>query len=354
MFDPEKEMVVRYRVPGKGPRLEMPVFNAPITAAENFLRAVRTKDPLFLPDYRHFQGFGISIFPDVEARGFIMDGSKPRFHPEGFPDMFGVRWMYSPDIGGSMVVPGKPKLSCIAQWRDLEWPNIDSWDWEGQQQISKDYIKNPELLIKPTIFTGYFERLISLLDFENAAMALIDEDEQEEVHAFLDKLSDLYCAIIDKYSQYFGIQALCVHDDWGSQRAPFFSLNTAREMLVPYIKKVTDHAHSRGIIYDMHCCGKIESVFPAMAEAGIDVWSGQHMNDKEMLYQAYGDKVLIGVETPNITAEMSKDEVDAIAREYAKGHMVPGRPALIDFHSPIANPYFFEAIYREARLLADR
>ena len=139
------------------------------------------------------------------------------------------------------------------------------------------------------------------------------------------------------------------HDDWGSQRAPFFSLDTVREMLVPPLSKVVKHVHSKGLFYDMHCCGQVEALLPAMIEAGVDSWSGQPMNDKAMLYHKYGKEILIGVETPDIPEDMPDAQVDEIAKKYVEEFMVPGAPAMIGFSSQILNPYFFEAVYRYSR-----
>lgn len=347
----EEEMKVRCVIPGARGRIDMPVFSAPITAKENMKRAIYDKNPLFMPSYRYYQNFTPRVVPDIEARGFIMDGGAPAQHPEGFKDMFGINWLFIPVAGGSMVEPGNPLMTDMNEWEEkVVWPDIDSWDWTGQAELSKEFIKQEELALVPTLMTGYFERMISMMDFEGAAMALIDEEQQEAVHGFLDKLADLYCRIIDKYLEYFpGIDGFTVHDDWGSQRAPFFSLDTVREMLVPPLSKVVKHVHSKGLFYDMHCCGQVEALLPAMIEAGVDSWSGQPMNDKAMLYHKYGKEILIGVETPDIPEDMPDAQVDEIAKKYVEEFMVPGAPAMIGFSSQILNPYFFEAVYRYSR-----
>lgn len=346
----ESEMEIRYTIPGRRGRMDTPVFDAPITACENFKKAIFEKSPCFVPDYKHILNFTPRVVPDTEARGFVFDGGEPVSHPEGFLDMFGVKWLFIEVAGGSMVEPGHPVLSDMNEWKEkIQWPDIDTWDWEGQLALSRDYIKNPELALAPTILTGYFERMISLMDFEGAAMAMIDEEQQEAVHGFLDRLADLYCGLIDKFVEYFHIDGICIHDDWGSQRSPFFSLETVRSMLVPHIRKVTLHAHGKGLFYDMHCCGQVEALIPAMVEAGVDSWSGQEMNDKAKLYHLYGRELMIGVDTPVIPEDMPREEVDRLAREYVEEFVNPGAPAMIGFASQIHHPYFIEALYRYSR-----
>ena len=89
-----------------------------------------------------------------------------------------------------------------------------------------------------TFLNGFgFERLISFMGFEAAAMALVDEEQQDALKELFDRLSDLYCRIIDKCCEAYDIDGFIIHDDWGTQRAPFFSFDTGRELLVPYMKK---------------------------------------------------------------------------------------------------------------------
>ena len=346
----ESELKVRYVIPGARGRIDMPVYDGPVTAGENMKRAIFDKAPEYMPSYRYYLNFTPRIIPDNEARGFVMDGGDPVRHPEGFRDMFGINWIFVEVAGGSMVEPGNPLMHDMNDWKEkVVWPDVDSWDWKGQAELSREFTANQELALVPTIMTGYFERMISMMDFEGAAMALIDEEQQEAVHEFLDRLAELYCRIIDKYVEYFPIDGICVHDDWGSQRAPFFSLDTVKEMLVPHIRKVTEHAHSKGLFYDMHCCGQVENLIPAMIEAGVDSWSGQPMNDKGKLYHQYGSEILIGVDTPDIPENMPKETVYEIARKYVEEFLQPGAPAMIGFNSQILNPVFFEAVYRYSR-----
>ncbi|MBQ3165842.1 MAG: hypothetical protein IJC01_00740, partial [Clostridia bacterium] len=84
------------------------------------------------------------------------------------------------------------------------------------------------------------------------------------------------------------------HDDWGSQRAPFFSLDTCMEMIVPHIKKIVDFCHSKGLWFQQHSCGKNEMLVPAYIAAGVDLWCPQPMNDIVKLVKEYGDKLLFG------------------------------------------------------------
>ena len=160
-----------------------------------------------------------------------------------------------------------------------------------------------------TIYSGFFERLISFMDFENAAIAMIDPDQKDGVHRLFDRLADLYEEMIDHMHRYFHPDVICIHDDWGSQMAPFFSLATCREMLVPYLKRVAESCHKRGIYLNLHSCGKNDILVPAMVEADIDMWYPQPMNDLNLVFeQAYG-KFVIGVPAPSLAPDASEEEI---------------------------------------------
>ena len=163
--------------------------------------------------------------------------------PVGGADIFGVQWKYIDIAGGSMVEPGRPFLKEVSEWREkVRFPELDRWDWEKSAEENREFL-NTDKLVTAWIFNGLFERLISFVDFEAAAVALIDEEQQDDVKALFQELADFYKRLIDKFVEYYHVDAIFFHDDWGSQRAPFFSLDTCREMIVPYMKQTVSYTH---------------------------------------------------------------------------------------------------------------
>ncbi|MBR6323328.1 MAG: methyltransferase [Lachnospiraceae bacterium] len=295
-----------------------PLLNTPISPRENYLMLLRGEEPLWMPLARDTLSVTPAICKDNIARGFVFDTTG--FDPNkdgGGPDMFGVEWEWVPQVRGSMVRPGHPKVPDITEWEDyIEFPDPDTWDWAGSAEINKALIEQNDLLRGATILNGLFERLISFVEMSEALVAMIDEDEQEAVHRLFDRLADFYPKIIRGYKEYYNIDILTFHDDWGSQRAPFFSLDTVREMLVPYLKRIVDATHELGVKFELHSCGKNEMLVPAMIEAGVDMWNGQPMNDKKMLVEKYGDEMIFGAYPTTITAESAPEEVRSTCKEF--------------------------------------
>ena len=315
-FDPkELEPIGYFR--GANPKAPpTPVFNSPISRKENFLAMVRGETPLWLPSSNEFYLFMPTCVPDNWARGMVSAFSPVSFDQFGGKDMFGVEWEYVPTVRGSMVRPGNPFVADLEHWEDyVKMPDIDSWDWEGCAKES-EALRNDGRLVKVSMMTGLFERLISFVEMTNAMVALVDEDSQVAVHRLFDKLCEVYDKIFEKFEKYFHADIVWFHDDWGSQRAPFFSANTVREMILPYLKRCVESAHKHGMVFELHCCGQVEALVPCMIEAGVDCWNGQTMNDKKKMAQMYGDKIIVDSSPDSLGLDATPEQVEANVRKY--------------------------------------
>ena len=328
-------------------------FNYPVSPREGFIAAYNRK-PMWLLAGTESQMFSPKVNPDNIARAFVFDksGFQNAEQGGGF-DMFGIDWEYIAQVGGSMVRPGKPFAEDANEIADkIVWPDIDSWDWEGCAKANAEFA-NSDKAVVAWFLNGWYERLISFMDFENAIMALFDEDQKDAVKAFFDKLSDLYIRIFDKYLEYFPyIDSFCIHDDWGSQKETFFSPAIAEEMIVPYMKKVTDYLHSRGKFCELHSCGQALKQIPNFIAAGWDSWSGQSMNDTAKIYELYGDKLIIGVIPEKFdAAEATEEKQREMARAHANKYGLPGMPTTLNaFGTGVLTPIYAEEVYKQSRL----
>ena len=294
------------------------IFNTPITPRENDRLTASHRDPAWLgQELNH-------VFPreilDNVARGFVIDGA-PFTAPFGGPDMFCVEWVYVPVVRGSMEKPGFRKVADINEWeKDLPFPDLNQLDWPAIRERCASVIR-PDKITSTMVYTGFFERLISLLGFEDAAMSLIDEDCQDAIHRLFDKLCIYYDDLFAHLQTYCGLEYVVFHDDWGSQHSLFFSVNTCREMLLPYLTRVVQSAHKRGIFFNFHCCGRVERLVPLMGEAGCDAWDGQDMNDIWGLYHTYGDRlnITLNQKVLTISPEDAERWVDNIVSHLERG-----------------------------------
>ena len=318
----EKEMQSEevYQLPFPGaPAILKPHY--PISPAENFRRTL-AGEPVWIPADIELFLFAPSTIGENVARGLVVDALRVPPQELGGRDYFGIEWTFIPEQGGSMVKPGSPLLEEACEWEEkVVFPDVSAMDWEACAQRNQ-FLLSQGKLIKMPFYTGFFERLVSFMDMEGALIALVDEEQQEDVKALFDRLADFYIEMIINMRKYFHLDILWFHDDWGSQKAPLFSYETVEEMILPYLKKVIDAAHEAGVIFEFHSCGCIESLVPLIIEAGADMWDGQNMNDKQTLSRTYRGKLGLEVEAP-IRPGMSDQELHTCIRElldqYAPG-----------------------------------
>jgi hypothetical protein len=254
-------------------------LSTPITPRENIRRCFHGEAPKWLPDGTFDQvDITPDCIPDVVAGGY-----------EGGVDTFGVKWIPLENGLPAMVPPGNPLLTDIADWSDLIWPDVASWDWDAcgkqyQQTLGTDR------WFRGVIMSSYFERLIALMDFEAAAMALLEDPEA--VAAFFDKLTDFHIEMIDHYQQHFKVDSIMMHDDWAAQRSPFFSIKVVRELFVPQYQKLVKHCHEKGLKLILHTCGNVRELIPAMIEAGLDgLQIQENAINLEEVIREYGDAI---------------------------------------------------------------
>ena len=328
------------------------IYRTPVLPKENYHAVYSREMPLWIPAGSDRRMVSPRIDPDNVVRAMVSDAQPLK--PEelvGGKDRHGIEWIYVPIARGSMVKPGNPFLEDANDWEKmLRFPDLDAWDWEGSVAVNKPELDKLDRALTMTILTGFFERLISLMDFDKAAIAMIDEEQKDAVKALFDRLADLYIEMIRRYKQAYNPMIVCIHDDWGSQRSPFFSLATIREMIVPAFSRVAQAAHEIGVFLDIHSCGKNEKIVPAYIETGADSWSGQTINDKALVHELYGDKLIIGLD-PDITftPETTDAEAVAAAKRFVQrfGPEMEKKPFLCSgMGAPVA---FLDTLYEESR-----
>ena len=334
---------------GKIPGSPWPAWNTPVTPKQNYINWLNGEKPLFMVMPNHVISFAPAIIPDTVARHFVLETTPQDPDSMGGKDMFGVDWQYMPSAGGSMVPPGNPAIKYIEDWEDIPMPDVASWDWEGSAKLNEG-LKQDYYARKCWLFTGLFERLISWLDFEEAAIALIDDDSKEDVHAALDAVTSIYEQIIPRIKQCYDVDTMYVHDDWGSQMAPFFSYDACEEMLLPYLKRLVKCTHDNGMKYDMHSCGHNETLLPIMIEAGVDTWAPQQMNDYDKMFAEHGNEFRLQVNYTPPSKDVDELEVARRCEEFLDRYSRPDRWAGIYCHvGPAVHPKWMAYMYAISR-----
>ncbi len=278
-------------------RKDFEFFRTPISSRENIQRLYEGKTPMWIPFTNEMINFKVDCDPENVARG-----------PSGGVDGWGVEWVW--EGMGAMVRPGAPKVPDITEWEKyVTPPDPDAWDWAGCRERAEGQF-DPDRMLWVTVGSCLFERLIAVMDFSNAAMALIDDDQKEGTHRFFRAVTDARLKYYRQIKRWFDPYVVNFNDDWGSQRAEFFSVDTAKEMLVPYVKEAGDLVHQLGMRFDLHCCGFVEHFVPLFIEEGFNSWGGQPLNDKAKLKRMYGDQMIFthGLYLPETASDQEIEE----------------------------------------------
>ena len=351
-FD-EKELEVVGKQPQPYGKPTIDQFKYPVTEKEATKRFFAHK-PVWTWLETEKMFFNPRIIPDNVARGFVADAlSWDSDSQAGGPDMFGIEWEYEKEVGGSMEVPDQELFEDAEDWRStVVFPDVDSWDWEGAAKANEELLQTDKF-VQMWLFTGWFERLISFMGFENAAIALIDEDQQEEIIELLDKVTDVYIDIVEHCHKYFHPDGFYIHDDWGSSNNPFFSFDAGRDVIVPAMRKLTDRIHELGMYAELHSCGKNERQIENFIAAGWDAWCPQdNLNDCVKLWDEYGDRIAIAVPAFRYDKETATEEEQrAAARKWADAYCTtPGKVAwFLKYDGDLLLPAFRKELYVASR-----
>jgi hypothetical protein len=337
----QSELEIVDEIPGFFGGPGTPVRNFPVSARENIASLFFEKEPYWVPTFAE-QGMVLpNLYNNLLGRG----------GPAGTIDAFGIEWVWVESAGGSIVRPGEPLLKDANEWKDkIKFPDIDKWDWKAAAAESKIDLKNSSVM---SFVNGFwFERLISFMDFAPAAIALLDEDQQDAVKSLFEASTDFAIKAVDKFCEYWpALDGINIHDDWGAQKDAFFSEAVAREFFLPYMKELTSHIHSKGRYCTLHSCGHVENRVQIFAEGGFDQWDPQPMNDTHKLYDEWGDKIIISViPDPFDPQTTPESEQRQRARDFVDRFANPKKPCMIGFYGAGAlTPAFGDELYEYSR-----
>jgi hypothetical protein len=140
----------------------------------------------------------------------------------------------------------------------------------------------------------------------------IHEVFQKQTDIAVHNLKSLHAVAGDAFDVVF----IC-GTDFGTQNSAFCSVETFRELWMPYYKKINDwiHDHTAWKTFK-HCCGSIQSFIPSLIESGFDILNpvqyGAANMDTRQLKNRFGDQIVFwggGVDTQKVLPFGTPDEV---------------------------------------------
>lgn len=299
-----------------------------MTERENLLKVYHGEVPEWLPRY--------SLAP-VGAPGAT---SSPATVPVGPAfldkkvingaefDIWGVEHTATESAGGaSLPTPGKFIIKDITKWRDvIKAPDISDIDWDAMSRKGTEKINRNESVVELMTHVGYFQHLMEFMGFSEGLTAMFEEPD--EVMALFEYLADFYDEVFAKAIEYYKPDVMCILDDTATAINPFISLGMYREMVKPYHERLAKIARDRGVLINMHNCGRCEDFIDDWLDMGVSIWNpAQTMNDLVGIKEKYGNKLtLVGCwdssgppAWPGATEELVRSEVRKCIDTFAPG-----------------------------------
>lgn len=238
-------------------------------------------------------------------------------------DWWGVTWLTQPD-GGATVDETQPRiLTDLSKWREQvkipdpytlgKWPDDGvngTAHWNRETQVGAIFLH-----------MGHFERLQSLMGFEEAITAFYDEENEENLRDFFAAITEYKLQCLRLTKEYFNPDVVVYQDDWGMERNMFFSPAIWHEWIKPEYIKIVAECHRLGMYFECHSCGHVQEVIGALVdECKIDsIQTLQYpANDIRMVKANYGDRLVIRGGYDGQTAlrgDVPEEKIRAVLRE---------------------------------------
>ena len=182
-----------------------------------------------------------------------------------YQDEFGVQWdrHIDKDIGvvcNRLVTPENVTSFAFPD------PN----DPSRYASFDETIAASPDTAVLVSLGFSLFERAWTLAGMENVLMAMVVE--KKFVHTLFDRILEFNLAIIENACSH-GMDIFRFGDDWGHQRGVLMGPQLWREFIKPRFRQMCRLVKSKGKVTMLHCCGKVDELFPDMIECGLDIFN---------------------------------------------------------------------------------
>jgi uroporphyrinogen decarboxylase len=157
--------------------------------------------------------------------------------------------------------------------------------------------------------------------FEEFFVQLVSNPEM--VHRYFERLTEIYINDIDRIlarcNDYIDIFRFV--DDLGTQISLMMSLDTYREMVKPYHKRMFQFIKQKYPKQKIatHCCGAIYPIIPDLIDAGIDILNPVQISAKNMdpvqLKKEFGKDIVFWGGAANMQFTVLNEPLEKIRRE---------------------------------------
>jgi len=304
----------------------------PISERENLMLALDCRKPLWMPNFEG--GSRIACDGPGYITGFSYDGEIRK-------NIWGIEFRYS--AAQLSATPQTPVLSDVTKWEtELVFPKIAEIGLEKQ---AEGFVRDENLALCTHVDSACFEQFHMLEGFEQALVDLITEPAA--CRSLFEALVDFQLEVFKTQNELFGFDYILYHDDWGTARGPFFSVDLFRETILPPTIRLVKTIQDQGVKVFFHNCGLIDDFVPFLVDdihaAGLQI---QDVNDIGHIIRTYGDRITTEYRRPGQHVLFAPDATAGRVRELARqvvdafgAHVNPGAGAVCTISAPSEEIY---------------
>ena len=336
-----------------------------MTKKERVYSAIQHQETEFLPYYldftppvtkllqKHYQNEDVNEaignhLLSISAKGLRPLYADPKIYGEYSHDEFGVLWHNDEDNRGHVVE---------YPLKDL---NLKGYTFPNLREPSR-FAHLPSLLKeKRGVFVlawvgDFWERATFICPLEELLTALYLRPLF--VEELLDKIASYNLATAKELISY-GVDGLCLSDDYGTQKALLISPRQWRHFIKPHLARLFSFAHKHHLFTLLHSDGKIREIIPDLIEIGLDVLNPvqpecmdpyeikRELGKKLCLWGAIGTQQLLNKATvPQIKREVKRAK-DILGKD---GGYIVGPAITIQKDCPLENILTLIEVAKEKR-----
>lgn len=220
-------------------------------------------------------------------------GSREQFLDKYNIDIFVGFVPYPNQMGHKVKVTDLADLE-LSDPRDPQWLTYESWDelFAGVN-VQKAVAQQGDKRWIIAHIWGIVEGTSTFLGIEECWLQMAES--RQLMMAWFDRYADWLCSLVDSVAE-VGVDMITLSDDWGSNNTMLFSPRMWRRVISPYVKRVVDHAHERGLYVNLHSDGYYMQIMDDLVKIGFDslhpIQESAGM-DPATIKSEYGDKFVI-------------------------------------------------------------
>ena len=203
----------------------------------------------------------------------------------------------------------------------LELPLLSDEECDHYRAAAEALVQNTDFAIVAPLGPPY-ELFYGLGTGDFAAWMITLATESDYVHALYERLVDAWLENLRRFVQAVGdrVQILQFSDDFGTQQAPFLSVDMFRQRIMPFYRRGLDwiHQNTRMKIF-LHSDGAIYPLIPSLIEMGVDILNPVQTSargmDPQRLKREFGDRLVFWGASLDCQATLPFGSPDNVARE---------------------------------------